>query len=138
MTTNLIPAVAGLFTETADGPRLLGSRCKGCGTPYFPKKAACHNPECGGSKIEDCTFGGPGVVWSYSVADFPPPPPHKFDKPFKPYVIGVVDMDNGLRLVGQMVNPLEEMKVGAKVELVIDTLYHEEDKAFSSWKFKLV
>jgi hypothetical protein len=30
------------------------------------------------------------------------------------------------------------MKVGAKVELVIDTLYHEEDKAFASWKFKLV
>lgn len=137
MTTETIPVVKGLFAETPNGPHLLGSRCSGCGTPYFPKKAACHNPQCSGSKIEDCTFGGQGVVWSYSVADFPPPPPHKFDKPFKPYVIGVIDMDNGLRLVGQMVNPLEEMKVGAKVELVIDTLYHEEDQAFSSWKFKL-
>ncbi len=138
MTTNWIPAVEGLFTESADGPRLLGSRCASCGTPYFPKKAACHNPQCSGSKIEDCSFGGRGVVWSYSVADFPPPPPHKFDKPFKPYVIGVIDMDNGLRLIGQMVNPLAEMKVSATVELVIDTLYHEDDKTFASWKFKLV
>lgn len=138
MTTNWIPAVEGLFADTAEGPRLLGSRCTSCGTPYFPRKTACHNPQCSGSKIEDCSYGGKGVVWSYSVADFPPPAPHKFDKPFKPYVIGVIDMENGLRVIGQMVNPLEEMKVGATVELVIDTLYHEEDKTFASWKFKLV
>ena len=71
------------------------------------------------------------------MADFPPPP-HKYDKPFKPYVIGVIDMDNGLRMVGQMVDPLERVRIGAPVELVIDTLYHEDDKAYTSWKFKLV
>lgn len=132
-----IPCVAGLFTEEG-GARIFGSRCTACGTPYFPKKAACHNPDCSESKLVDCEFGGRGTIWSYSVADFAPPPPHKFDKPFKPYVIGVIDMENGLRLVGQMVNALEEIKVGAKVELVIDTVYHEEDKAYTSWKFKLV
>lgn len=131
-----IPCVAGLFTEEG-GAKIFGSKCTSCGTPYFPKKTACHNPNCTDSKIVDCEFGGKGTIWSYSVADFAPPPPHKFDKPFKSYVIGVIDMENGLRLVGQMVNALEEIKVGAKVELVIDTLYHEEDKAFTSWKFKL-
>jgi uncharacterized OB-fold protein len=132
-----VPAVPGLFSDEG-GARVFGNRCASCGTPYFPKAAECHNPRCGESRMEDCAFGGKGVIWSYSVADFPPPPPHKFDKPFKPYVIGVVDMENGLRMVGQMVDPLGNVRVGAQVELVIDTLYHEDDKAYTSWKFKLI
>ncbi|SMB22750.1 conserved protein of unknown function [Sterolibacterium denitrificans] len=137
MSETRVPCVAGLFTEEG-GAKIHGSKCTTCGTPYFPKKAACHNPNCSESKIVDCDFGGQGVIWSYSVADFAPPAPHKHDKPFKPYVIGVIDMENGLRLVGQMVDPLEKVSVGAKVELVVDALYHEEDKTFTSWKFKLV
>jgi uncharacterized OB-fold protein len=50
--------------------------------------------------------------------------------------VGVVDMECGLRLIGQMVDKPEAMKVGADVELVIDTLFHDDDKAFTSWKFK--
>ena len=131
------PCVAGLFSDDG-GARVLGSRCAACGTPYFPKAPNCHNPACPGSKMEPCEFGGRGRVWSYSVADFPPPPPHKYDQPFKPYAIAVVDLDSGLRLVGQMVDAPEAVRVGAAVELVIDTLYHEQGKAFTSWKFKLV
>lgn len=131
------PCVPGLFVAEG-GARVLGSRCAACGTPYFPIAAHCHNPDCPGSKIEPCEFGGRGKVWSYAVADFAPPSPHKYDKPFKPYAIGVVDLDSGLRLVGQMVDPPSAMSVGAAVELVIETLYHEEGKAFTSWKFKLV
>jgi len=131
------PCVPGLFSSDG-GVKVLGSRCVTCGTPYFPKATSCHNPACSGSKMEPCEFGGRGKLWSYSVADFPPPLPHKYDKPFKPYAIGVVDLENGLRLVGQMVDPPEAVRVGAAVELVIDTLYHEQDKAFTTWKFKLV
>lgn len=137
MSEQAVPCVPGLFTDEG-GAKVLGNRCATCNTPYFPKAAACHNPACAESKLEDAAFGGNGVIWSYSVADFPPPSPHKFDKPFKPYVIGVIDMENGLRIVGQLVDPLEKVQVGAKVTLVIDTLYHEDDKAYTSWKFKLV
>lgn len=135
MSENGIPCVAGLFTEE-NGGRVLGARCATCNTPYFPKVARCHNPGCDESRLEDCSFGGRGAIWSYSVADFPPPPPHKHDKPFKPYFIAVVDLDEGLRLVGQMVEGTGQVSVGAPVELVIDTLYHEDGKAFSTWKFK--
>lgn len=131
------PCVAGLFTNEG-GAKVLGSRCAACGTPYFPKLPACNNPACPGSKMEPCEFGGRGTVWSYSVADFPPPSPHKYDQPFKPYAIAVVDLDSGLRLVGQMVDAPAAVSVGAAVELVIETLYHEQDQAFTTWKFKLV
>ncbi len=135
MTEERVPCLEGLFSEEGEA-QIFGSRCSGCNRPYFPKSPGCRNPDCSDSAMEDCSFGGKGTLWSYSVADFPPPPPHKYDEPFTPYVIGVVDMENGLRLVGQMVDKLDDVKVGADVELVIDTLYHEDDKALTSWKFK--
>ena len=138
MSDQRVPCVEGLFSEKNGAATLHGSKCTNCATPYFPRSEACHNPECAESKIEDYDFGGKGTLWSYSVADFPPPPPHKFDKPFAPYAIGVVDMECGLRLIGQMVEKAEDVNVGAHVEVVIDTLYHEDDKAFTSWKFKQV
>ena len=131
------PCVRGLFSEE-EGARLHGARCTCCNTPYFPRVSACRNPACEESKIVPCTFGGEGRLWSYSVADFPPPPPHRYDKPFVPYAIGVVDLDSGLRVVGQMVNPVEVMRVGARVRLVIEPIHHEDGKAFTSWKFKLL
>lgn len=131
------PCVPGLFTEE-DGGRLLGARCTSCGTPYFPRPARCHNPRCDASQLEEAHFGGRGRIWSWSVADFPPPAPHKHDKPFKPYAIAVVDLDDGLRLVGQMAGEVEQACVGAQVELVIDTLYHEDGQAFSTWKFRRI
>lgn len=137
MSEQSIPCVAGLFGKEG-GDHVLGSRCRSCKTPYFPRTPVCRNPDCTNSQTEDCRFGGRGVVWSYSTADFAPPPPHKFDPPFKPYLIGVVDLDNGLRLVGQICGPVDAIKVGAPVELVIDTLYHEGETARTTWKFKLV
>jgi uncharacterized OB-fold protein len=138
MSDQQVPCVEGLFSEENGVATLHGSRCTNCDTPYFPTSEACHNPDCTDSKMEDFDFGGEGTLWSYSVADFPPPPPHIFDKPFAPYAIGVVDMDCGLRLIGQMVEKAEDIKVDARVALVIDTLYHEDDVAYSSWKFKQI
>ena len=121
MSEEKIPCIPGLFSEHNGVAQIHGSRCASCKTPYFPKSAACHNPDCSESKMEDCSFSGSGVLWSFSVADFPPPAPHKFDKPFKPYAVGVADL-----------------QVGSGIELVIDTLYHEDDKAFTSWKFRQI
>ena len=139
MSEQRVPCVEGLFSEQAGCKAVLhGSKCTSCATPYFPRASTCHNPDCTLSDMEDCNFSGVGVLWSYSVADFPPPPPHIFDKPFTPYAMGVVDMECGLRLIGQMVDPADEVEVGRDVELVIDTLYHQDDKAFTSWKFKQI
>lgn len=134
------PCVPGLFAEAgeAGGARLHGARCRSCATPYFPAVAHCRNPDCARSDLEPCDFGGEGTLWSWSVANFAPPPPHRFDAPFRPYVIGVVDLDAGLRVVGQMVGEAREMTIGARVRLIVDPLFHEDGKAFTSWKFRLM
>jgi len=88
--------------------------------------------------VEDALFGPDGTLWSCAIQDYPPPAPAKFDQPYKPYAMGVVDLDDGLRVLGRMaVEDPRALDVGARVRLVIDTLAHDADgNEIVSWKFK--
>ena len=132
------PVIEGLFRETAEGPRLVGSRCTSCDVPYFPQGELCHNPDCDSSKMQEALFGASGKVWSIAIQDYPPPPPAKYDEPYKPYAMGVVDLDDGLRVMGRITGEdPHSIQPGAAVELVLDPLYHEEDGTpVITWKFK--
>jgi uncharacterized OB-fold protein len=140
MTTKHVPVTEGLFAETADGPRLLGTRCTVCKIPYFPKSVVCHNPDCREKKMEDAAFGPRGTLWSCAIQDYPPPPPAKYDEPYKPYAMGVVDLADGLRVLGRMsTTDPGSLQVGMDVELVLEPLYHDaEGTAVITWKFKPV
>ncbi len=138
-TAKRIPVVEGLFTETEKGPCLLGSRCASCGTPYFPRTAFCHNPDCKEkTRVEEATFGGRGKLWSYAILHYPPPRPAKYDEPFSPYALGWVDLEDGLRVMGRIsTNDLQSLKVGMEVELILDKLAHDEEgNEIISWQFR--
>src|SRR5689334_18138326 len=130
MSTQRIPVAEGLFAETADGARLIGSRCKACGTPYFPKTRVCRHPECGD--------GPHGTIWSCAIQDYPPPAPARFDKPYKPYAMAVVDLADGLRVLGQVASDdIRSVVPDMPVTLVIDTLCHDEaGNEVVTWKFR--
>ena len=130
----------GLFAETKDGARLIGSRCASCKTPYFPKVDYCRHPECTASKIEEAGFGPEGTIWSCAIQDYPPPPPAKFDKPYKPYAMAVVDLADGLRVLGQVkTDDPKGVVPDTKVRLVVDTLCHDEaGNEVVTWKFQPV
>jgi len=136
--TERIPIAEGLFTETAEGPRLLGSKCAGCGTPYFPKSPVCHNPACKEAKLEDASFGPRGKLWGYSIQYYPPPPPAKYDEPYSPYALGLVDLEEGLRVLARIstANP-EEVTAGVDVELVLEKLHTDPDgNEVITWMFR--
>ncbi len=135
-----IDAVDGLFEETAAGPRLIGSRCRTCGAPYFPKASVCHNPECDNSALEDTHFGPSGTLFSSCMQNYPPPPPVVHAEPFVPYGVGIVDLPDGLRVVGRMLaeDPLA-VEIGSEMELVIAPLGEDaEGRTVMSWQFKPV
>lgn len=135
-----IPVIEGLFTEGPEGVRLLGSRCQSCSTPYFPRSALCHNPDCDSSEMADASFGPSGTLWSFSIQSYPPPPPARYDEPYVPYALGVVDLDDGLRVVGRVLtDDPSGVQVGEAVELAIGALCHEEDGTEPvSWMFRPV
>jgi uncharacterized OB-fold protein len=134
------PVVKGLFANTPQGPRLLGSKCVACGTPYFPKSPVCHNPSCDQPRIEEAQFGPYGTLWSYVVQHYPPPPPVRYDEPYVPYAVGAVDLPEGLRVLGRVsIDDVQKIKIGMKVELVIERLCGDKDgNEVTTWKFRSV
>ena len=134
------PVVEGLFAETANGPRLLGSLCATCSTPYFPKSTRCRNASCTEDKLEDATFGPRGTLWSYTVQHYPPPPPAKYDEPYVPYALGLIDMAEGLRVLARIsTGDPQGLVVGCDVELVLERLYESADGGeVITWKFRPV
>ena len=133
------PVVEGLFSETDAGPRLLGSRCEACASVYFPPAPACKNPGCEHGRVVDVEFGARGKLWSYTIQYYPPPAPFRFDEPFTPFAIGLVDLPEGLRVVAMMsAEDPEALRIGAPVELVIEPMYTDDQGAeVLTWKFRL-
>jgi hypothetical protein len=136
--TEQIPVAEGFFAETADGPRLLGSRCASCNACYFPRSSICRNPDCEDSAIQDVELGPRGTLWSCALQNYPPPPPARYEEPYQPYAIGVVDLDEGLRVVGRMsVDDPMTLKVGSDVELTIEPIWRDDEgRDVMTWKFK--
>ncbi|MBW2697569.1 MAG: OB-fold domain-containing protein [Deltaproteobacteria bacterium] len=139
--SNSIPAAEGLFTETADGPRLVGSRCATCGSAYFPRAQACHNPECERTDMRDANFGPRGRLASLTIQGYPPPAPVVRSDPYTPYAVGLVDLeDEALRVIGRLrVDDPENIELGGEVELVLASLGHDDEgRDVISWQFQLV
>ena len=138
MPSKQIPVIDGLFKDTDAGPRLIGSRCSACRTPYFPASGMCHRPGCTGGSLEETEFGPSGKVWSHVRQDFEPPPPVKYDSPFQPYAMAIVDLDDGLRVLGRViVDDHSDVSVGMAVELAIAPLAHDDEgNEIVCWQFR--
>lgn len=136
------PAIEGWFTMEADKPHLIGTKCTSCGTYYFPKQTHfCRNPACEGEEFEEVQLSRTGKLWSYTNAMYQPPEPFVAADPYVPYSIGAVQLEKEQMIVlGQMVEGVncDQIKVGDEVELVLDTLYENDEERKITWKWKPV
>lgn len=135
-----VHAVDGLLVETADGPRLQGSKCGGCGATYFPRDSVCHNPECSAPAMADVNFGPSGKLWSCAVQNYQPPAPVVTEEPYTPYAMGMVDLDDGLRVMSRIdVDDPMAVQVGGDVELVVGKIGADEaGNEIVTWMFRPV
>ena len=135
-----VPAVDGWFTMDPDDPRLLGSRCATCGTFVFPPtEVFCPNPDCDGAEFAVVPLSRRGRVWSYTTNQYQPPPPFVPTEPFSPYDIAAVELpDEKLVVLGQVAPGASGvgLEVGTDVELVLDTLYEDDQHEYVVWKWR--
>jgi uncharacterized protein len=134
------PAVQGWFTLDEREPRLLGSRCKACGSVFFPKETSfCRNPGCEGADFEEVPLSRRGRLWSYTNNAYPPPAPYVASDPFEPYAIAAVELaDEKLVVLGQVVRGVgvDALRVGMEMELVVETLFTDEERDVLVWKWR--
>ena len=134
-----VPAIEGWFTTDED-PRLLGSRCTSCGTYVFPKAAlACPNPECAGDAFDEVKLSNRGRLWSWTVNHYAPPPPYVSPDPFVPYGVAAVELtEEKLVVLGQVAGDPADLKAGDEMELVVDTLFADDEGERLVWKWRKV
>jgi uncharacterized protein len=138
-----VPAVEGWFTLGDEGaPALLGSRCTVCGTYAFPAETQfCRNPDCVSQEFETVALSRRGRIWSYTDARYKPPPPYVAADPYVPFCLAAVELAaEKLVVMGQVTAgvTVDDLKVGDEVELVVDTLYADEDSDYLVWKWQPV
>lgn len=133
-----VPIIEGLFTWPSDKPQLIASRCKKCGTVTFPKAAFCANPDCEKVRenVEVIKLSNSGTLWSFTTQIYAPPAPFK-KEPFEPYGIGMVDTEEGLRVLG-ILTTADNLKTGMPVEMTAGKLYEDDENEYITWMWKPV
>ena len=135
-----VPALEGWFTMDAEKPHLLGSKCCSCGTFYFPKLSLfCKNPACNSEEFEEVKLSRTGKVWSFTNSCYKPPEPFVAADPFVPYTIAAVELEaEKMTVLGQVVEGVgvEDLKAGMEMELVLETLFEDDESEKLTWKWK--
>lgn len=125
-TVEQLPVAKDLFRWSDDGAALVGSQCTGCGSYYFPKSVSCRNPDCVDKTVGESLLGRRGRLYSYTVQSYRPPALFRME-PFEPYAIGLVELPEGLRVLGMLTGcELAEIRIGMSVELTVEKLYTDE------------
>jgi uncharacterized protein len=104
------------FWQGANDGRFLAQRCGDCGRAQFYPRSVCRH--CQSTKLADEACRGTGKVASYSVVHRAPIPSFR---PDAPYVVALVDLDEGVRFLCNVVGCAPgEVRIGDAIELVFE------------------
>jgi hypothetical protein len=85
--------------------------CRNCGWTDFRPVNCC--PRCNGD-ITQSAIAGEGKVVTYTAIRYPP----KGFENQAPYVVAIIDIDKGPRIIGRISNSADEVKIGSTVSLI--------------------
>ena len=113
--TAVVPEVLALDDAA---PALRGTRCMDCGTLYYPQVVSCRNPNCVGKGVAPARILGRGQLYSFTVQRYRPPALFALE-PWQPYALGLVDVEDGLRVMGTIDAPIDDIRIGMPLRLSI-------------------
>lgn len=94
--------------------KIMGTRCKKCGALALPPRPICVS--CFGSQLEWVQFRGAGKLVAFTSIIVVPPPMVKegFGKN-NPYVVGVVELEEGAKIVARITGVDAKKPAGIRV-----------------------
>jgi uncharacterized OB-fold protein len=115
-----------------DEVHLLGMRCDHCGTKAFPAREVCSG--CGrDTGLREAELSARGRVYTFSEV-------HVAPKGFPvPYVLAYVDLDDGVRLLGQVDGTAKDLTLDQKVAVVLGEIRTRGDgTSVVSYRFRRI
>ena len=101
--------------------RLILKHCRDCGRHHFYPRALC--PHCHSDALEWSSARGTGSIYSFTVARRPAGPAFKADAP---YVVAVIDLDEGARMMTNIVtDDVDAVRIGQRVAVQFDAVTDE-------------
>jgi uncharacterized protein len=95
---------------------LLMQKCAQCNEYRYPPRPIC--PKCLSMNFDWIKMSGKGEIYSFTIVRRPLSPEWETDIP---YTIGVVKLDEGPRMVSNIVGcKPEDIKIGMKVAVIFD------------------
>lgn len=129
------PVIDGLFEIDGDAAHLIGTRCRSCDARYFPLTPSCRNPDCREKRVERVSLPDRGTLQSFTIQRYAPPPAFRIDD-WSPYAIGLVDLGDGLLVMGMMTDvELDRVRIGMVVRVVARPLFIEDEQAVVTYMF---
>ncbi len=132
----------GLFRVDGDRAVLLGSRRRSSGVVKFPAE----RPELfDGSPdtqadIESLELSTEGTLYTFTTQEFPPPLPYKGNrdpKTFRPYVVGFVELEEGLLVESLIVGASPaELRIGASLVSTTTTVETADGESLLTFAFR--
>jgi uncharacterized OB-fold protein len=101
------------WRETPQRYRLEAQKCKKTGKVFFPPRRVAPGT-LDGSTLEPYTLPNEGTIYTFTRIDVPP---SQF-KDAAPYVVGVVELTDGTKVMCQITDcDPEKLEIGSKVKL---------------------
>jgi uncharacterized protein len=116
LSNSRVPVREDLYLGSLDNSaelRLRGSKCADCGEVALGRATICLN--CGNERMSELPLGQEGVLHTYTVVRNPPPGDYRGPDPFKPYVMGLVELPEGIQVLSIIDCPAENVRIGMKL-----------------------
>jgi uncharacterized OB-fold protein len=128
MAKKRVPAIEGWLTMDEQNPQLLGYLDEQSGTYFFPKDVEIsHAPGYADAEFKEVALSNRGKLWSYTTNHY------------EPYTVAAVELNQERMVVlGQLADGYspDDIEVGMEMELVLGTLYEDEEHEYMIWKWK--
>jgi uncharacterized OB-fold protein len=117
----------GRFAAELASGKIMATRCTACMTKFYPPRADCSN--CLSSEMDWMALNGRGRLVTFTMIHVPPErfsptSPMPFSSiTFQPCPIGLLEVEDGLRIMGWMPNVRpEDIRVGIPLQATPHTL----------------
>lgn len=113
--------------------RLEANKCKKCGFVFFPPRLICS--QCQNREFEETKLAEKGKVLTFTIIRVPP---HQFVDQ-APYAVGIVELDDGVKLTGQIVDcDFEDLIIGKRVKIEFRKIFNEGEAGILCYGYKFV
>lgn len=124
---------ARYWREIPQRYRLEANKCTSCGKINFPPRLICS--VCHAKDMEKTKLAETGKVLTYTIIRVPP---HQFVDQ-APYAVGIVELDDGVKITGQIVDcDFEDIKIGLNVKIEFRKLFDVGESGILCYGYKFV